>query len=206
MKRRGFTIIELLMVIAVISALMTIVTTAAMYSIRSSRERRTEAMRLALQAAIATYHAQDANGEWPGSIENLAKNAETAVLSESDAQEVFRMIVKKSIGASGTRNPLIDAAALHVAPNGVQDGRGNGMDFNAALKGDAHRSKLSVSRMVFGYPGKESGKFHRYNIVYNASTDSVKVSTCCHQCCGVNGCTKSGGKNRTACPVCHSGR
>lgn len=204
MKRKGFTIIELLMVIAIISVLATIVTTASVSAMRSSREKRTEAMRISLEAAIATYHAQDSNERWPGAIENLADGANTDVLSESQAQEVFREIVKKSMGSGGLRNPLIDPTGLFVAPNGAQDGRSTGVGFTDALHGDAHRRKLGLSQMAFGYQGRRTGKFHRFNIIYNASTDSVKVSTCCHECCGVNGCKKNGHNGTQACPVCHN--
>ena len=71
-SKPAFTIIELLMVIAIISVLATIVTTASVATLRSSRAKRRDAMRVSLEAAIATYHAQDANGELPGAIENLA--------------------------------------------------------------------------------------------------------------------------------------
>ena len=202
--KKAFTIVELLMVITIIAVLGTIVTTAASSAMRSSREKRTEAMRTALQAAIATYHAQDSNEKWPGAIESLAQNGTTAVLGEGDAQEVFQTIVRKSIGASGARNPLIDAGALFVAPNGARDGRSTGLGFMDALKGGPHRRKLGVTQMVFGYQGKTTGRFHRFNIIYNAATDSVKVSTCCHDCCGTDGCTKDGGAGRTLCPVCHA--
>lgn len=201
--KKAFTIVELLMVITIIAVLGTIVTTAASSAMRSSREKRTEAMRVALQAAIATYHAQDPNEKWPGAIEGLAQSGTTAVLGEGDAQAVFQEIVKKSVGASGARNPLVDAGALFVAPNGVRDGKSSGLSFTDALKGGPHRRKLGVSQMVFGYQGKVTGRFHRFNIVYNAATDSVKVSACCHECCGTDGCTKPAG-SQSPCPVCHA--
>ena len=200
---RGFTLIELLMAISVIAVLGTIVTTAAVSSLHSSRERRTEAMRVSLEAAIATYHAQDTNEKWPGAIESMADGAKSGVLTESQAQDVFAEIVRKSIGASGLKNPLIDANALFVAPKGVQDGKVYGLNFREALKGGPHRSKIGVSNMAFGYQGKSSGKFRRFNIIYNAAADSVKVSTCCHECCGVNGCTKNGSRGQQACS-CHT--
>lgn len=204
MRRRGFTIVELLMVIAIIAVLSTIVTTAAMSAMRSSREKRTEAMRIALQSAIATYHAQDSNEKWPGAIENLAEKAQSDVLSESQAQSVFQEIVKKSIGATGLKNPLIDPTGLFVARSGISDGKGTGVGFTEALKGGPHRQKIGVSQMAFGYQGKMTGTFHRFNIIYNAKTDSVKVSTCCHECCGVSGCTKNGSAGRPLCNVCHA--
>jgi prepilin-type N-terminal cleavage/methylation domain-containing protein len=61
--RKGFTIVELLMVIAVLAVLMGIVSTAATSVIRKARTRENEALRSALQAGIATYCQQE--GYWP---------------------------------------------------------------------------------------------------------------------------------------------
>lgn len=195
--KKAFTIVELLMVITIITVLMGIVTTATVSAMRSSREKRAEAMRIALQTAIATYHAQDSDEKWPGAIESLANNGDTEVLSESQSQDVFREIVKRSIGATGMKNPIIDAGGLFVARAGIQDGKGNGLGFTDAIKGSSNRQRIGVSQMVFGYQGRMTGTFHRYSIVYNGSTDSVTVSKCCAQCCGTGGC-----KDRR-CPVCH---
>ena len=179
--RRGFTIIELMVVVAVIAVLMTIVTTASMYAIRTSREHRRDAMRTALQAAIATYQAADSNGDWPGPLKDAAERGKTVVLSEDDAQTVFKILVQKSTGESGTPLPLIDPHALFVALTGAVDGKSSGMSYDDARQGDAHRRrKIPVSQMVFGYQLKNTGKFHRFNIIYHAETDSVEVSSSDH--------------------------
>ena len=175
MRRRGFTIIELLAVIAILSVLMTIVVTAAAGVFRASRGKRAEAMKVALQAAIASYHAADPNGQWPSEIESKAEAGESGWLSDAAAQNVFRKIVQRSTGESGTILPLIDPSALFVAPSGAQDGKTVGLSFNEARQGTEKRQKLSVARMVFGYQETSSGKFHRFNIHYNAATDSVEV-------------------------------
>jgi len=197
MNRRGFTIVELMMVVGVIAVLMTIVTTSAMSSIRGSREKRADTMCMALQSAITTYQAQDPQGRWPGAIEDLAENAESGVLSESDAQKVFQIIVQRSTGQGGALMPLIDPNGLFVAPSGVQDGRGTGRAFSDARNGDARRQKLAVANMAFGYQGKMTGKFHRFNIVYHGQTDSVTVSKHCHECLTTTGCRNGD------CPTCH---
>lgn len=197
MRRRGFTLVELMVVVAVIAVLMTIVTTASMHAFRSAREKRTSAMQTVLQQSIANYHAADSENKWPGGIEDLARNGESGVLGEEEAQRVFRIIVQKSTGESGGLLPLIDPHGLYVAPSGTQDGRGTGMSFDDARQGDARRQKLAVARMAFGYPGKLTGKFHRFNIIYRAETDSASVSACCHNCLGVNGCRNG------RCETCH---
>ena len=175
--KKGFTIVELLITVSVLAVLMTIVTTAATKAINASRERQAEAMRVALQASIANFQAADPQGEWPGAIQNAANNGRSVVLSEDEAQRVFRIIVQKSTGESGSPLPLIDPHGLVVAPSGAIDGKSTGLSFDEARQGGAHRRKIPVSQMVFGYQSASNGRFHRYNIVYHAETDSVTVST-----------------------------
>lgn len=179
--KKAFTIVELMIVVAVIAVLMTIVTTASMHAIRASREQRRDAMKTAFQAAIASYQAANSSGDWPGALQSAAENGRTVLLSEEEAQNVFRIIVQKSTGESGSPLPLIDPHALVVAPSGAVDGRSQGMSYDDARQGDGHRRrKLPVSQMVFGYQLKDTGKFHRFNIIYHGETDSVEVSTDSH--------------------------
>lgn len=201
MKRRGFTIVELLITIAIIAVLMTIVTTATKAAIRSAREKRTEATRVLLEAAIENYRAADPEGRWPGVINDMAESEKSGKLSESEAQRVFRLIVQRSTGESGTVLQLIDPHGLFVAPDGVQDGKGSGLSFDEARQGTQRRQKLAVARMVFGYQNTNSGRFHRFNIVYRADADSVSVSTHCYECL-----TNTGGCRDENCPNCHRGR
>lgn len=196
--RKGFTIIELLMVIGVIAVLMTIVTTAATNSIRSSRAQRCEAMKTALQSALATYQAADSQGKWPAPIQTVADGGVTRVLSQAEAQRAFRIVVQRSTGESGSTLPLIDPHGLFVAPSGAEDGVTMGRSYDDARRKSAHHQKtLPVAQMEFGYPGWKTGKFYHYNIIYHAESDSVTVSTCCEKCLEEKGCKDSN------CQYCH---
>ena len=142
--KKGFTIIELLTVIGIIAVLMTIVTTASMSAIRSSRARRTDAMRTALQASIATYQAADPQGRWPGAINSMAESGQSGWIVDDAAQTVFQIIVQKSTGESGGIVPLIDPNALFVAPSGVTDGKATRPELHCGICGEHGGDPSSV--------------------------------------------------------------
>lgn len=173
--KRGFTIVEMLIVISVIGVLMGIVTTAAGNSIRDARDRRRVTMAAVLEQGLATFYQRA--GQWPRMLEDRVKsgnfsneNAEWYDLNESEVNACFREIVKCS---TDKKDPVLDVTGLFVAPENAK----RGMDFNAARKGASKKArKIGVSEMVFGYPDKESGKFKRYGIRYSITGDSVKVT------------------------------
>lgn len=199
-SKRGFTIVEMLTVIAVLAVLMTIVTTAASAAIRKGRERRATAMAYALQSGIATYHAQE--DEWPGKIKDWAdagrisgsldsKQDGTPVGSLKDAD--YDVVMQKLLDSAKSGRPVMDFGALMAGPKSAENGAQNGVEYKNWIqmkKGGAKRMPAGMtarSALTFGYAlvndklvdGKErrAGKFCRFLITYNAETDFVTVST-----------------------------
>ena len=218
MKRfeRAFTLVELMMVITIIAILSGVLISVSLGSIRAARSKRTEATQKMFDTAIATYYAQE--GKWPQEIETKANNDVSAVLVGDSAQGVLGEIVKRSSGKKGTIQPLLDPTGLFVARKGIKDGIGYGLSFNDARAGDGgHRQKIGVEQMVFGFQGRMSGKFRRFNLIYHAESDSVEVSKCCEHCIqcekdsssGMEKTCKApykdafGNENPKACPYCH---
>lgn len=199
MRRRGFTIIELLTVVGIIAVLATIVVTASAGALRHARARRADAMRVSLEQAISAYYAQE--GEWPDVIERYADDAneEVHTFSARDTDSIFQDVVGKAYGKSKSarKSVLVDASALFVCDKrnikngekGCFDKHGkrneanycgdqhciNGIDFTLAANCNG-KYYIPFDRMVFGYAGPTYGKFCRFWIKYNSKTDSVTVT------------------------------
>lgn len=194
---RGFTIVELLVVISIIGILIGLVSIAVGGSLKNGRAKRADAMCSVLQQAVAMYYSK--TGQWPKSIESKANNMtgekDTYTFTPSETDAIFQEIVRKSTG-SGATMALLDASALFVADSnrlrnngeGCYDNHGErdrssfcgdqhcvtGTDFTRASK--TGKGNIPLSSMAFGYQATKSGKFSRYWITYNSKTDTVKVT------------------------------
>ncbi len=173
--KKAFTVIELMLVIAILGILITIVTTAASGAMKAARERRRQANAIVLREGITTYYAR--RGEWPGAIESAAEkgNDQIRVFAGSEADAIFQKVVKES---SGGKNPYLDPHALFVAPTGITEGKGPGITFAEARSKQPppHRRRLTIEQMAFGYQDPSSGRFRRYKIEYRSASDSVEVT------------------------------
>ena len=186
--RRGFTIIELVMVVAIMGILLGIVTTAAAGAIRQARIRKAEACCKVVQAAFETYYAQ--KGEWPGGIESkitgdkansegkeYRSDSDVYVLDPGDVDDMMRDILREYKNG----NPCLDISGLFVSRyDGRAGTRHLGLDFMTAIRGtkqDANGQKMTTSQMHFGYPESSHGYFRHFKVVYSKPTDQMKVST-----------------------------
>ena len=198
--RRGFTIIELMIVIGIIGILMGIVFTAASSSVRAGRSTRADALCQTVQSGLATYYAQ--YEKWPGGLGSKIENGsirsrsndegrnnqsddDLYVLTASEVRECVRKIVE----SAKEGNPLIDVSGLWVSrgdgesggageggANGGSSRRGVGMDFMTAIHGSRRNSKkMKLNEMYFGYPDESSGAFVRFGMGYSIPTDQMTV-------------------------------
>ena len=199
--RRAFTIVELLIVIAVIGILGAIVTNAAAGAIRNARGKRADMMCTALEQAFAAYYAQE--GKWPDEIEKKADGGDmgdkdTYTFTPEETDSIFFDVVGKGFGKKGKKSVLVDATGLFVASRsklgnggkGCYDNHGNprdkstycggrgcinGVDFTTAIA-KSGKYHIRFADMAFGFQGPETGKFCRFWVTYNSKTDSVSVS------------------------------
>ena len=174
--RKGFTIVEMLMVLGIIAVLLGLVTSAAMTAIRHARDHKASACLQIIQSGIATYRSQ--KGEWPGVIKGFSENGlpnnrHTYTLSTAEYDQVLTEVVKESINPSGG-TPMLDVTGLIVAPKSSNGSWG--VEFREAIKKQKrHGAKIKVSEMAFGYQSS-SGRFSRFKIAYNGDSDHVTVT------------------------------
>lgn len=180
MKKKGFTIIELMMVIAILAVLLGIVTTAVTASMRKARERRTQSMKLTLQNGIAAYKVSKKH-EWPGKLEEWAKDppgkGTLGYLSNGDYDIVMQKLLEASSGKTEASR-VLDPVGLLVMRAGDPDGRSGGRDYREAIKKNGKYGKqMSSKEMTVVYSSADGGRAYRYVIEYNTESDSVTVMT-----------------------------
>ena len=156
--QRGFTIVELLVVIAVMSVLATLVTGAAMKAIKQSRERRVEATIKGLEMALMNFRARE--NCWPVTLKQSG-NDSSIWFHGVDNAEVFKKLIAG--GSDGTTRYL-DGAALIVSVNGQR------MSLFKALE----KSKSSDKAIGYALPANQN-VFGCFCVEFNPLTDSVKV-------------------------------
>ncbi len=176
--KKGFTIIELLMVVAILAVLLGIITTAATASIRQSRKRQAQAVKRTLQNGIAAYRVRE--DKWPGKLEDWAEqqhDGNVGYLSNSDYDKVVQALLKESTGKSA-RARVMDPVGLSVMPVSATERKTGCMDYRSVTtKNNKHAKRMEPSEMTVVYPNESDGKAYRFVIEYNTESDEVTVMT-----------------------------
>ena len=184
--RRGFTIIELVMVVAILGILLGIVTTAASASIRQARSQKAAVCCRVVQAAFETYYAQ--KGKWPGDIDTERDKGNIEGRNDTDDDSIYvldcedaRKMMREIIREYKEGNPCLDISGLFVSRYpGNKGSRNIGLDFMTAIRGtpkDKNGQRMKTSEMYFGYPESSHGYFRHFKVMYSKATDRITVST-----------------------------
>lgn len=160
-RHAAFTIIELLVVISIMAVIATLVTGAAIKSVKQSRMRRIQVMVRVLENGLVAYRTRE--NEWPftpGSLTRDPRQFDRVPrywAHTSDNNKVFEKLLRKM---ATERVSYFDASALLV--------RGRKPLKDALKEG---RYDLPI-----GYPDPEDSNIFRYFCVeYNELSDSVRV-------------------------------
>ena len=172
MKKRGFTIVELLMVIAVIAVLISITTTSVLGAMKRARSQRASALCAMVKQGLCTYYAQ--KGSWPWGDKTTTNSEDDYYwLTESEIRSAIFELVKEA----KKHNPMMDISGLFVSTQSGEPGTHNyGMDFMTAVHGSKqHPSKIPAGQLYYGYPESDHGYFRRFVIKYSPVTDQIVV-------------------------------
>ena len=160
--RGGFTILELLIVVAIIAIIATLATGAAIKAMKQSRERRVEVMANGLEIALANYRAQE--NEWPFDLSDCVQDFNDRTRYWIHGKYNVNAFKKLMHGGGGSSKTVyLDAGAYLVTAQGAR------MTLKAAL--DQKKSEIAI-----GYPlPSNTDRFCHYCLCYNPLTDTVKV-------------------------------
>lgn len=189
--KKAFTILELMLVVAIIGILLGIVVTTSTNSIKLSRTQRAKALCVCVKQGLDNYRAQ--KDRFPGTVGDRIDNDGVLVRSNTDGfnnqsipdryeldgtevRSMVRELVEESVFHA---NPMMDVSVLFVSDRpGEPGGRDYGYDFPEAVRGSKRRRrKMSVGEMYFGYPETGHGWFRRFKMVYLNTTQEMEVGS-----------------------------
>lgn len=159
-KKSGFTIVEMLLVVAVMAIIATLAIGAIVKSLKSARHKRINATVVVLEAALNNYRAQQ--NKWPFRLSEMKRDNRDQTLYWATGPE-NAVAFEKLLDADVTL--LGDTSALLTKVNGHR------ISVKQALE-------ENLSPIPIGYPNPDNTDDFRYfRVRYNSITDSVNVYT-----------------------------
>jgi len=156
--KKGFTLVELMMVMVVMAIIATLATGAAMKSIKQGKEQRINATSVVLQMALANYRTVE--GHWPLAA-GQTTDTTNVVYSGTQNALVFAPLLKS------TKREYVDASALLTKVSGL----------GVISLREALAQKIAPESCPIGYPDPEkSGSFNYFKVTINLDYDTVKVT------------------------------
>jgi len=168
--RRGFTIIELLVVVSIMAVIATLATGAAIKSVKQNRNKRIDMMAKALEMSLVNYRAL--YGKWPvefNDYKNDGDEGDEKIVLKGDVKNAA--VFKEILNAVKQNRALLDTSALLTRVNGKQ------MSVKDALRAGSGKD------IPIGYPDYDPKpddpaqfkNFKYYTVEYYITTESVKV-------------------------------
>jgi len=154
--KKGFTLVELMMVMVVMAILATLATGAALKSIRNAKEQRINATCVTLGQALVNYRAQEQS--WPVALDPV-DTSPTVTFQETNAK-VFAPLLENR------QKVYLDPSGLFTKVSGL------GL---ISLR-EAMDRKTAPNACPLGYPDPSNGNIFKYfRVTFNLSLDTVTV-------------------------------
>jgi prepilin-type N-terminal cleavage/methylation domain-containing protein len=157
-RRRGFTIIELLVVISILAIIATLATGAAIKSVKQARSRRADVAAASLSLALANYRAL--HGEWPYTFNEPDTGDKTfQTIKGQNNANVFNAVFQDVAEHKSHVDPSVIFTRMPQGRMTVRD---------ALAKG--------LGNIPVGYPNpKNQSEFIYFIVKYNFLTDMADV-------------------------------
>jgi len=166
--RKGFTILEILVVVAVMSIIATLTTGAVLKALKIVRKKRIETMRAGLEMALKNYRGQQE--EWPFAISDLQKKSRSDRLYWVGGGNSAKNSSDGEKQAKALQNMFESDVSYLDGSAFITEIKGKGrMTVQDALE-------RGISLIPIGYPDANNQDiFKYYRIQYNLAVDDVKV-------------------------------
>jgi len=158
---RGFTILELLVVISIMAIVATLATGAALKAVKQSRYKKLDATIKALEMALQTYRTQE--DRWPFDVSDLKEDQYDKTIYWMHGKDNYKVFQKLYPNQSGNKTTYLDGSALFTQVKGSR------MQLRVALNAKLFEAPI-------GYPHPENpNRFYYFCVQYNSRNDTVKV-------------------------------